>query len=60
MTEGIETARPRQEMVGALLRVVRRLGVRVIAEGVETERVAEICHRLGCDLGQGYLFGRPA
>ena len=60
MTEGIETARPRQEMVGALLRVVRRLGVRVIAEGVETERVAEICHRLGCDLGQGFLFGRPA
>jgi len=60
MIEGIEAAAPRQEMVGALLRVVRRLGVRVIAEGVETELVAGICHRLGCDLGQGYLFGRPA
>ena len=59
MIEGIETATPRQEMVSALLRVVRRLGVRVIAEGVETELVAAICHRLGCDLGQGYLFGRP-
>jgi len=58
--EGIEAAAPRQEMVSALLRVVRRLGVRVIAEGVETEVVAGICHRLGCDLGQGYLFGRPA
>ena len=59
MIEGIETATPRQEMVSALLRVVRRLGVRVIAEGVETELVAAICQRLGCDLGQGYLFGRP-
>jgi len=59
MIEGIEAAMPRQEMVSALLRVVRRLGVRVIAEGVETERVATICQRLGCDLGQGFLFGRP-
>jgi EAL domain-containing protein (putative c-di-GMP-specific phosphodiesterase class I) len=60
MIEGIEAAAPRQEMVSALLRVVRRLGVRVIAEGVETELVAAICQRLGCDLGQGYLFGRPS
>jgi EAL domain-containing protein (putative c-di-GMP-specific phosphodiesterase class I) len=60
MIEGIEAAAVRQEMVSALLRVVRRLGVRVIAEGVETELVATICHRLGCDLGQGFLFGRPA
>ncbi|HXT68455.1 MAG TPA: EAL domain-containing protein [Vicinamibacterales bacterium] len=57
--QGIEAAAPRREMVGALLRVVRRLGVRVIAEGVETELVAGICQELGCDLGQGYLFGRP-
>ena len=60
MIEGIEAAAPRQEMVGALLRVVRSLGVRVIAEGVESELVAVICQRLGCDLGQGFLFGRPA
>lgn len=60
MIEGIEAAAPRQEMVGALLRVVRSLGVRVIAEGVETELVASICQQLGCDLGQGFLFGRPA
>ena len=59
MIEGIEAATPRQEMVSALLRVVRSLGVRVIAEGVETELVAGICQRLGCDLGQGFLFGRP-
>jgi EAL domain-containing protein (putative c-di-GMP-specific phosphodiesterase class I) len=59
MIEGIGAATPRHEMVGALLKVVRRLGVRVIAEGIETEELATICRALGCDLGQGYLFGRP-
>ena len=49
----------RQEMVGALLKVVGGLGVQVIAEGIETEEVALTCERLGCQLGQGYLFGHP-
>ena len=60
MLVGIETAKSRQEMVGALLGVVRGLGIRVIAEGIETEELARLCQDLGCDLGQGYLFGRPA
>ena len=59
MVKGIEVAKSRQEMVAALLKVVSGLGIRVIAEGVETEEVARICQDLGCDLGQGYLFGRP-
>ena len=57
--QGIDRAAPRQEMVGALLRVVGALGVQVIAEGIETEDVARACERLGCQYGQGYLFGRP-
>jgi EAL domain-containing protein (putative c-di-GMP-specific phosphodiesterase class I) len=60
MIQGIEQAMPRQEVVGALLSVVRRFGVRVIAEGIESEEVAGVCRRLGCDLGQGFLFGRPS
>jgi EAL domain-containing protein (putative c-di-GMP-specific phosphodiesterase class I) len=57
--QGIEGAKSRQDVVRALLRVVGALGVRVIAEGIETEDVALTCHELGCHLGQGYLFGRP-
>jgi EAL domain-containing protein (putative c-di-GMP-specific phosphodiesterase class I) len=56
----IEAARPRQDLVRALLRVVGALGIQVIAEGIETEEVAVMCSSLGCHLGQGYLFGKPS
>ena len=56
---GIEQAKSRQDVVQALLQVVGALGVRIVAEGIESEEVAVICRQLGCHLGQGYLFGRP-
>ena len=37
----------------------RSLGLRLIAEGIETPGQAEILRGLGCDELQGYLFGRP-
>jgi diguanylate cyclase (GGDEF)-like protein len=37
----------------------RNLGLRVVAEGVETTEVWEELSRLGCHTAQGYLFGRP-
>jgi diguanylate cyclase (GGDEF)-like protein len=37
----------------------RNLGLRVIAEGVETEEAWRKLADLGCDLGQGYLLRRP-
>lgn len=59
LIHGIEQAKSRQDMVQALLQVVSALGVRIVAEGIESEEVAIICRQLGCHLGQGYLFGRP-
>jgi predicted signal transduction protein with EAL and GGDEF domain len=35
------------------------LGLSVVAEGVETEEALDVLRRLGCDIGQGYLFSRP-
>jgi EAL domain-containing protein (putative c-di-GMP-specific phosphodiesterase class I) len=59
LIHGIE-APARQEMVGALIAVATSLGVQVIAEGIETDEMFSVCRRLGCGLGQGYLFCRPA
>lgn len=35
------------------------MGLRVVAEGVETEDMASRLRMAGCDLLQGYCFGRP-
>jgi EAL domain-containing protein (putative c-di-GMP-specific phosphodiesterase class I) len=43
----------------ALVELAHSLGAVVVAEGVETERLAEEVTALGADLGQGWLFGRP-
>ncbi len=59
LIRGIDRAPARQDIVGALADVSVRLGVRVLAEGIETAEEAECCRRLGCQWAQGYLFGRP-
>jgi len=46
-------------IVSALVAVSHELGFTVVAEGVETEDQAQRLLDLGCDHGQGYLFGRP-
>jgi len=48
---------------GALVRAVvdlaRSLRLSTVAEGVETAQHADLLRTLGCDRGQGWLFGRP-
>jgi EAL domain-containing protein (putative c-di-GMP-specific phosphodiesterase class I) len=43
----------------ALVELAHSIGAVVVAEGVETERIADEVTALGADLGQGWLFGRP-
>ncbi|MEW6581517.1 MAG: bifunctional diguanylate cyclase/phosphodiesterase [Actinomycetota bacterium] len=38
----------------------RNLGLKVVAEGIETEAAWERLRELGCDVGQGFYLGRPA
>jgi EAL domain-containing protein (putative c-di-GMP-specific phosphodiesterase class I) len=38
----------------------RNLGLRVVAEGVETEESWDLLRAQGCELAQGFLISRPA
>lgn len=46
-------------IVESMIDLTRKLGKRVVAEGIESEAQAKRLQELGCDAGQGYLFARP-
>ncbi len=46
-------------IVSAIIAIARHLNIQVIAEGIEAYQQAEILRRLGCAVGQGFLFARP-
>ncbi|SEG94191.1 diguanylate cyclase (GGDEF) domain-containing protein [Nonomuraea solani] len=46
-------------IVRSIVDLVRSLGLRSVAEGVESDEVAMRLAEMGCDVGQGWLFGRP-
>jgi EAL domain-containing protein (putative c-di-GMP-specific phosphodiesterase class I)/CheY-like chemotaxis protein len=46
-------------MVRKTIEMGHELGMRVVAEGVETQEQLELLHSMGCDTAQGYLFSRP-
>ncbi|GGG81883.1 hypothetical protein GCM10011415_34390 [Salipiger pallidus] len=45
--------------VNALIEVARRMGLAVIAEGVEREENRQLLKDMGCQMAQGYLFSVP-
>jgi len=47
------------EVVGAIITLARNLGLKVIAEGIETPAQLQRLTELGCEAGQGFLLARP-
>ncbi len=57
----IDKATPeRQRMLASLVSLVKDLGIRPLAEGIETPGEADTCRSMGFTSAQGYHFGRPA
>lgn len=50
----------RRKMMESLVKMVRDLGIKALAEGIETAAEAEACIELGFEFAQGYYYGQPA
>ena len=53
------THRESRKIVAAIIGLGQSLGLTTVAEGVESEKQDEMLRWLGCELGQGWLYGRP-
>jgi EAL domain-containing protein (putative c-di-GMP-specific phosphodiesterase class I) len=42
-----------------IVELARRFGLKTVAEGIETPHESHKLQGIGCDIGQGYLFGKP-
>lgn len=55
----VDRDKPRQAIILGLVRICEDMGVKVIAEGIETVAERDFLRDAGIHLMQGYLFGRP-
>lgn len=55
----IHTDKMQERFVEGCINLAHTLGRVVVAEGIETAADAELVARLGCDMAQGYWYGRP-
>jgi diguanylate cyclase (GGDEF)-like protein len=55
----LATSPDARAVVDAVVKLAQALGLKLVAEGVETEEQHHILRGLGCDELQGYLFARP-
>ncbi|AZT89218.1 EAL domain-containing protein [Caldicellulosiruptor changbaiensis] len=46
-------------IVEGIILMAHKLGLKVVAEGIENKKELEILKEIGCDFGQGYLFSKP-
>jgi PAS domain S-box-containing protein len=49
-----------REIVRTIIMLAHNLGLRVVAEGAETENHVSLLKQLNCEMAQGYFFSRPA
>ena len=57
--DGMERDARKAELTRAFISIAAALEMETVAEGIETEKQAEMLQSFGCLVGQGYLLGRP-
>jgi EAL domain-containing protein (putative c-di-GMP-specific phosphodiesterase class I) len=60
LVRDIDISPAKQAIVRGIMTICRALGIKVLAEGIETASERDFLHAAGIDLMQGYLFCRPA
>jgi len=59
LVHGLDQHPTKRKLVTSIVELCGDLGILVVAEGVETAAERDVLMQVGCDLLQGYLFGRP-
>lgn len=59
LVRDVHTSTIRKKLIGAMSTLCKDMGMRVVAEGIETVEERDTVMDLGCDLFQGYLLARP-
>jgi diguanylate cyclase (GGDEF)-like protein len=57
--QGLETDAHTASMVRSTIDMGHSLGLKVVAEGIESAATASRLHLFGCDIGQGFLYSKP-
>lgn len=56
---GLEPDNEAHALCEAIVVMAHKLGLKTIAEGIETEHQRDLLRQMGCDYGQGYFFAKP-
>lgn len=56
---GLDKGKSAQDLCEAIVSMAHKLGLQVIAEGIETESQLSFLTSFQCDMGQGYLYAKP-
>ncbi|QKE37337.1 putative bifunctional diguanylate cyclase/phosphodiesterase [Ferrovum myxofaciens] len=58
--DNVETSEKDRIVIKAIVSLAHEFGMKVIAEGIERKHQADWLTKAGCEMGQGFLFGKPA
>ena len=59
LSSGIQRQSDRRRQVQSIVRACHDLGCAVVATGLKSDEEVRVCRELGCQFGQGPLFGQP-